>query len=256
MTERRGAPPQPKPEPLKLPITRRCLLGPDETQVSLDVFCPSQESTVAADRCAECGFLKTFPRHPSRPGECVECTPPDMGVKSAARRSRHIDMAEAAARVPLGEVVSRQVVCVRPETGMETLIRIMINDGVECLPVVDATWKLVGIVSKSDVLRAHYVDDDEEQRPQRLDRKKREEVAEGYHVERLASEIVRDVMTPIVHTLPEDARLAHAMSLMAMEGVSHVPVVTKDGAIIGVITSLDCLRWAAGQMGYTVPALS
>jgi CBS-domain-containing membrane protein len=173
-----------------------------------------------------------------------------MVAKGEARRSKHIDMGEAAARVPLGEIVSRQVVCVRPETGIETLIRILMDDGLECLPVVDEGWKLVGVVSKSDVLRAHYADDDREEKPQRA--RDGGDLA-GFHEQKRAGETVGELMTPVVHTLPEDARLAHAMSLMAAEGINHVPVVTHDGAIIGVVSSLDCLGWVARQMGYVVP---
>ena len=45
-------PPAPPPEPQKPPLQRRHLVGPGQALTSLEVFCPSQEATVSAERCA------------------------------------------------------------------------------------------------------------------------------------------------------------------------------------------------------------
>ena len=206
----------------KVPVTRRSLVAGDETRASLSVFCPAQEATVPVEQCVECGFVKTMPPLPPRAGEEVECAPPLPAGTAAARVSPRMDLTEAAARVALGELIGRQTLCVRPETSMETLVRLMTTEGYAFLPVVDADWALVGTVSATDVL---------------CDERR---------------EAVADVMRPPLYALPEDTRLAHAMSLMAYEGVTEVPVVTREGAFVGVVTSVDCMRWLARQMGYAV----
>jgi CBS domain-containing protein len=236
-----------EPEARRIPILRRALVGPDDARTFLDVFCPSQEKTVAAERCAECAFLKAFPRHTAHAGASIECAPPAMTEKTAARLSRPMDLAEAAARTPLGELVRRRIACVTEETSLDTAVRLMTENAVDSLPVVSTAWGLVGIVSKADVVRARY-DRPEDDGPALAEG----DLADGFYVE-ARHDSVGDVMTRSVHTLPEDARLSHAMSLMAAEDVQQVPVLTSEGALVGVITSLDCVRWIARQMGYVVP---
>jgi CBS domain-containing protein len=236
-----------EPDLRRIPILRRELVGPDDAETSLDVFCPSQEKTVAAERCAECAFLKAFPRHAAHAGAAIECTPPAMVEKNAARLSRPMDLAEAAARTPLGEFVRRRIACVAEQTSLDTAVRLMTENAIDSLPVVSTGWRLVGIVSKADVVRARY-DRPDDDGPVLAEG----DLADGFYVEG-THDRVGDVMTRSVHTLPEDARLSHAMSLMAAEDVHQVPVLTSEGAVVGVITSLDCLRWVARQMGYVVP---
>jgi CBS domain-containing protein len=236
-----------EPEPKKVPILRRTLVAPDESRSSVEVFCPSQEATVSAERCETCAFLKAFPRHAAQPGATIECTPPNLAAKDEASRSRPMDLVERAARAPLGEVVRRRIVCVTEATSLGTAVRLMMEDGVDSLPVVTDGWRLVGTLSKSDIVRARFDDGGGEPQPP-VDR----DLDDGFHLERVDG-TVGDVMTRSVHTLPEDARLTHAMSLMAVEDVLQVPVLTADGVVVGVITSLDCLRWVARQMGYVVP---
>jgi len=214
-------PPPPPPPPQKLPIVRRHLMGPEEPLTSLEVFCPAQEATVPAERCAECGFVNSFPQHAGEAGATLECSPPNTQARLDARKSPRIDMAEAAARVPLGEVVHRELVCVTPETSLEKLLSLMTEHGLDGVPVVDGAWHPVGIVSKTDLVMNGGSDG-----------------------------TVSDVMNPFVHSLPENARLSHAISLMAIECIHQVPIVTEEGAVVGLVSSLDCLRWMSKQMGY------
>ena len=235
----------PATEPRRPALKRRHLIGPGQALQSLEVFCPSQETTVPAERCAECGFLVKFPEHPGDEGAAVECEPPGTRGQSEARRSPRIDMAEAAARAPLGEVVRRSLVCVRSDTSLEQLMTLIAENDVDSLPVVDSEWRPIGIVSKGDLVRGRGDASGHEGRvPGR----------EGRHIEARPGRTVADLMTPLVHSLPEDARLAHAVSLMAEEGIHQVPILTKDGNIVGMISSMDCIRWMARQMGWTTTA--
>jgi CBS domain-containing protein len=209
-------------ETQKLPIRRRCLIGEGDPEIALEVFCPSQEATVPAERCAECGFLTSFPRHPARPDATLECAPPGLDGSRAARKSHKIDFAEAAARMPLGEFVNRQVVCVRPTTSVDHLRALMADADRTSFPVVDARGKLLGIISKADLVREPVADDDE----------------------------VSSLMSQKPFSLPEDARLAHAISLMAAEKIESVPVLTAEGTVVGMVSAGDCLRWVAAWMGY------
>jgi CBS domain-containing protein len=61
-------------------------------------------------------------------------------------------------------------------------------------------------------------------------------------------------MTPVTFVLPENASIAQAAALMAYEGVHRIPVVSCSGDIVGLVSSLDVLRWLGQASGYLVPA--
>jgi CBS-domain-containing membrane protein len=138
-----------------------------------------------------------------------------------------VDVAEAAVRVRLGDLMGMETTCVRGDVRLEAVTALLVDSKLRALPVVDDARRLVGIVSKTDVLRAG--------------RKK-------------SKKKVADIMTPLVHGLPEEAPVAYAISLMAFEGLHEVPVVDRDARVIGMITSTDALRWVADALGYVVPA--
>lgn len=54
----------------------------------------------------------------------------------------------------VGAAMSRVVVLVHPETEVATLRRVLVDRLVKSLPVVDAADQVVGVVSRSDVVRA------------------------------------------------------------------------------------------------------
>ena len=56
--------------------------------------------------------------------------------------------------------------------------------------------------------------------------------------------LVRDIMTPVVYTVPEDTpvpRIAHTM----IAGRIHRLLVTRHGRVVGIVTSLDLVRLLA-----------
>ena len=57
-------------------------------------------------------------------------------------------------------------------------------------------------------------------------------------------------MTPVAFTLEETAPLAYAAALMATEGVHRLPVVALDGKVVGILSSMDVLRWMAEASGF------
>ena len=56
-----------------------------------------------------------------------------------------------------------------------------------------------------------------------------------------------DVMTRKVVSVAPDAPLTEAMQLMLHNGISGLPVLDKDGTLVGVITESDFLRLDGGQ---------
>lgn len=58
-----------------------------------------------------------------------------------------------------------------------------------------------------------------------------------------------EVMMPLAITLDDKATVAHAASMMAIEGFHHVMVVAQSGVLIGVVSSQDVVRWIVQNDG-------
>lgn len=126
----------------------------------------------------------------------------------------------------IGELMHRDVVCVSPDTSVRELRDLLLERGISGAPVVDGEGRPMGIVSKTDVLRACAKD----------------------RVEHAVSEI----MMPLSFSLTESAPVSQAAALMAFEGIHRVVVVDMNGRVVGILSSLDVLRWLAKRAGYVV----
>jgi CBS domain-containing protein len=140
----------------------------------------------------------------------------------------------APALTTVEELMTREVIAVRPDTSLHTAAELMLEHGISGMPVVDEEGQLVGMLSKTDVVR-HQLDADEVAV---------ENLPSGQHV--LDDTTVEDVMTPQVLAVWEGASLADAAKIMVNAGVHRVPVVSRNGMLAGLITHTDIVRWVAG----------
>lgn len=61
----------------------------------------------------------------------------------------------------VGDVMRHLTALVHPETDVATAGRLLVESGVKSLPVVDASDRVVGVVSRSDLVRLHAREDAE-----------------------------------------------------------------------------------------------
>ena len=64
---------------------------------------------------------------------------------------------------------------------------------------------------------------------------------------------VRDYMTTSVTTLPDDARLLDAALLIRRTGKRHVPILSPEGKVVGIISDRDVSRLAPSMMAQMTP---
>jgi CheY-like chemotaxis protein len=53
-------------------------------------------------------------------------------------------------------------------------------------------------------------------------------------------------------TLPIDTPIIRAAALMAFEGIHRIGVLAEDGGFVGLVTSLDVMRWVAREEGVLI----
>jgi CBS domain-containing protein len=131
------------------------------------------------------------------------------------------------------EVMTRDVVSVRPDTSVETLAELMLERNISGLPVVDAEGRLVGLVSKTDLVRAQNAPDDGS-------------VSLPRGVHEVSGATVADLMSPRVLCVRTGAQLSEAARLMVDAGVHRLPVISRGGALQGMVSTSDVVRWVAG----------
>ena len=130
------------------------------------------------------------------------------------------------------DLMTSEVVAVRPETPLKEAARLMVASRVSGLPVTDQQGVLVGIITEGDFLHREV----ERERPRRhglLDA-----LLGGAH-SLAEAELVEEAMSTGVVTIPPDATLADAARVMAAREVKRLPVVGEDGRVLGVISRAD-----------------
>ncbi len=243
----------------RLPVRVRATHVGDGTLVEAhSVFCPSRQSSVSLDECLCCAHCTGAAVDPKDGRYFLTCTPPmapavpDEPASFAGTRSLPVE-AKRADHTPVSTIMATPVQCVSPELSVEQLTILLLEGNFSGAPVVDAKGKLVGMVSKTDLLRqSSEADGNFDAEPLILRSKQgvEYELGPGFHADRIASATVEEIMAPLAFSIPETAPIAQAAALMAFEGIHRLPVVGPNGEVVGLVSSLDVLRFVAEQTGY------
>jgi len=149
-----------------------------------------------------------------------------------------------------GNLMNPRVLTVRADAPIGTAPRLMLQNRISGLPVVDAQDRLVGIVTEGDFLRRSETET-ERRRPRWL------EILAGPG--KLAEEYVRShgrkveaVMTREVVAANEATPLDELVRLMERHRVKRLPVL-RDGKIVGIVSRADLLHAPAGVAAQVPP---
>lgn len=178
-------------------------------------------------------------RRAMRGGAGLETTPtPEAGTRTLSRE----DFQRTAASALVTLVMSRATTA-RPGLSLDALATLLLDHGAPAVPIVDEQGMLLGIVTKSDLLRGYRAEDFAPQPPVC-----EPYLGQGLHL-MLAPTTAGEIMTTDVYSIPESAVLSEAIELMAFEGVRFAPVVSAEGRVVGILSALDVLRWLSGIQG-------
>lgn len=137
------------------------------------------------------------------------------------------------------DIMTRNVISVEVEEPVLRAARLMLQNRISGLPVVDATGSLVGMVTEGDFLRRGEIGT-QRHRPRWLEFL----IGPG----RLANEYVRacgrkvgEIMTPDPYTITEDASLEAVVELMERHRIKRLPVV-RDGRMVGIVSRANLMH--------------
>jgi CBS domain-containing protein len=138
------------------------------------------------------------------------------GCAAAARRLDLDDLDDDSTSLldPLGELVSGHALVVAEDTPVTELCRLLVEHRVPALAVADRAGRLRGLVTRTDVLRATD-----------------------------AGARACDAMSGFVFALPASSSVERAAALMAYEGVGQIVVTGTGGALLGMVSAIDIVRY-------------
>src|SRR6202163_1801704 len=131
------------------------------------------------------------------------------------------------------DVMSARVVSISPDANVQEAIKLMLQNHISGLPVIDTSGTLVGVVSEGDFLRRTETGT-ERRRPRWLEflmgpRRMADEYVQAH------ARKVEGVMTREPVTITEDASLDEVVRVMERRRIKRLPVVR--GKEVGCIVS-------------------
>ena len=127
----------------------------------------------------------------------------------------------------VGKRMTRNPITIPPDVSIAEAMEWMKREKVRRFPVVDKKGKLVGIVTREDLLHAS---------PSSVTS------LNVWEVSYLLSQVkVKEVMTKDVITVTEDVPLEETARIMADNKIGSMPVM-RDGMVVGIITESDIFK--------------
>ncbi len=134
------------------------------------------------------------------------------------------------------DVMSRRTTTVDADRPLRELWRIIFHKHVNAIPVIDKKGKLLGIITKDDILHLFYPD--------------YEDLVEDFfavsdfeemenRIDELGSKRARDIMKKRVIFTREDCPIMRALSRMIVRNVNQLPVLSDDDVVVGMLTKGD-----------------
>ncbi len=119
------------------------------------------------------------------------------------------------------ESKSKEIVTAKPSTNIDEAMDLLISKNIGCLPVLDESGKLIGIVSDKDIF------------------KKIHETKGNYH-----SLKVSDVMNKALIVGLADDDIGYIAALMNKNWIRHIPIIEND-QLIGLVSQRDIIQTQA-----------
>lgn len=208
--------PEPSARLSQLPISNVRVAGATSLSERHLVYCQRRCATVPVGHCRACRHFRSFRQSDEGELLAVVCDEAPNDVHQTTITLR---------RLSAGDLMTRDVLCVRPDLSLDAAAMLLLDHPSRPLPVVDESGQVLGTISDCDVQL--------EIQTQRGD-----------------SGTVIDAMTPCAVSVPEGTSLTRAAAVMAFEGVSCVIVLAPEGTVVGVLTASDLLGWLAMADGH------
>lgn len=158
---------------------------------------------------------------------CDECGQSLTGLSTAVVSASELERSLYKDRLRM--LWPRKPVCVPPSTPVAEVLKLLVNNSIGCIMIVDGE-KIAGIFTERDALL-----------------KLNTEAAE------LGARPISDFMTPNPQMLSVNDKIVYAVQRMDLGGYRHVPLVDDNGQLVGVVSVRDILQYFMQKISTLAP---
>lgn len=137
-------------------------------------------------------------------------------------------------KISCADIMSTEVVSVEFGTSLEEAWTLLRKNDFKALPVIDRARRVIGIVTQIDFMKEADLDLYEG-----FDEKLLRFIKRIHKSHSEKPEVVGQIMTSHVITVPAEMHIIGLMSLMSQHSLHHIPVVNTERKLVGIITQTD-----------------
>ncbi|HBF42890.1 MAG TPA: hypothetical protein DDW42_04535 [Desulfobacteraceae bacterium] len=146
------------------------------------------------------------------------------------------------------DIMTQDVLTVRADWSLDRLSEFLVGNSISGAPVVSGEEKLIGVVSLTDIVlhgtlsvkdpppnepHEYYVNE--------LERQYGQNEIKAFRISGEPLTTVRDIMTPVIFKVTEDATVQQVANTMINSRVHRV-FVTREDELVGIIATPDMLK--------------
>jgi CBS domain-containing protein len=148
----------------------------------------------------------------------------------------------------VSDVMRSEVLSAEADWSLDKLAEFLVDHSISGAPVTAADGELIGVVSMTDIVRqnrmtdsASGTDDTHDVYLYELERHLSQEELKVFHTEYESPVLVRDIMTPMIFKVSENAPVQEVAETM-LRGRIHRVFVTSGEKLTGIVTALDMMQ--------------
>ena len=152
------------------------------------------------------------------------------------------------------DIMTKDVICVKPETKINELDKIFVKHKINGAPVVDENEKLVGVVSQSNIVNydlkkgMHASSISDYYRSTGIESQQMTEDAIEVDTSSMADTEVKDIMEANVITANSNDSIHDIANTMCDKKI-HRLVIVEDNKVVGMVSTLDILKVVGKTQG-------
>jgi len=162
------------------------------------------------------------------------------------------------------DIMRSEVISVPPETSLQELVQLLDAEGISGVPVLDASNRVLGVVSRTDVIRyaarqpelpqadafweTFAAGDDDAEEVYFLSPESSVMVFPSQTMDSLAlgDVTVEEIMTPVAFGVDPEM-LVPELADFLVKGRIHRALVVDEERLVGIVTAFDLLQMLAGE---------
>lgn len=147
------------------------------------------------------------------------------------------------------DVMVTHVVAVNPGDAVSDALKLIVENRVSALPVVDVHDRCVGVVSATDLLQLAQQLGGELEALNTSEGVEHEMLIEKLEHTGFSNQTVNEVMTHVAVTVQPESTLVAAAAAMVRNRVHRLAVADSKGKLMGLVSTMDIIRALAESEG-------